>query len=98
MSNLIELLNYGQSYWLDNLTREKIKNGEIKKRVIEQGLRGITYNHSIFDKAFTSGNQYDEQIKKLAREGKSTQEINEALTYKDVKDACDIMKSVFEQS
>ena len=98
MNNLIELLNYGQSYWLDNLTREKIKNGEIKKRVIEQGLRGITSNPSIFDKAFTSGNQYDEQIKELAREGKSTQEIYEALTVKDVKDACDIMKPVFEQS
>src|SRR5690554_5208851 len=98
MNNLIELLNYGQSYWLDNLTREKIKNGEIKKRVIEQGLRGITSNPSIFDKAFTSGNQYDEQIKELAREGKSTQEIYEALTVKDVQDACDILKPVYDQS
>lgn len=98
MNNLTDLLDYGQSYWLDNLTRAKIINGEIKKRVTEQGLRGITSNPSIFDKAFTSGNEYDEQIEKLAKEGKSTQEIYEALTVKDVQDACDILKPVYEQS
>lgn len=98
MDNLIDLLEYGQSYWLDNLTREKINNGEIKKRVTEQGLRGITSNPSIFNKAFTSGNEYDEQIEKLAKEGKSSQEIYEALTVKDVQDACDILKPVYDQS
>lgn len=98
MKNLIDLLDYGQSYWLDNLTREKINSGEIKKRVTEQGLRGITSNPSIFNKAFTSGNEYDEQIKNLAKEGKSTQEIYEALTVKDVQDACDILKPVYDQS
>lgn len=98
MNNLIDLLEYGQSYWLDNLTREKINNGEIKKRVTEQGLRGITSNPSIFNKAFTSGNEYDEQIETLAKEGKSAQEIYEALTVKDVQDACDILKPVYDQS
>lgn len=98
MKNLIDLLDYGQSYWLDNLTREKINSGEIKKRVTEQGLRGITSNPSIFNKAFTSGNEYDEQISKLAKEGKSAQEIYEALTVKDVQDACDILKPVYDQS
>jgi transaldolase len=98
MNNLIDLLDYGQSYWLDNLTREKINNGEIKKRVTEQGLRGITSNPSIFNKAFTSGNEYDEQIETLAKEGKSAQEIYEALTVKDVQDACDILKPIYDQS
>jgi transaldolase len=98
MDNLIDLLEYGQSYWLDNLTREKINNGEIKKRVTEQGLRGITSNPSIFNKAFTSGNEYDEQIETLAKEGKSAQEIYEALTVKDVQDACDILKPIYDQS
>jgi transaldolase len=98
MKNLIDLLDYGQSYWLDNLTREKINSGEIKKRVTEQGLRGITSNPSIFNKAFTSGNEYDEQISRLAKEGKSAQEIYEALTVKDVQDACDILKPVYDQS
>ena len=50
MNNLTELLNYGQSYWLDNLTRKKIISGELKKRVTEQGLRGVTSNQ-YFEKA-----------------------------------------------
>lgn len=98
MNNLVNLLAYGQSYWLDNLSREKIKNGEIKRRVGEEGLRGITSNPSIFNKAFSSGTDYDEQIEQLAKEGKSTREIYDALTIKDVQDACDILKPVFEES
>ncbi len=98
MSLLNELINYGQSYWLDNLTREKIKKGEIKKRVSEQGLRGITSNPSIFNKAISKGNDYDNQIKKLVKEKKGVQEIYEALTVKDVQDACDILKPVYNQA
>lgn len=92
------LLDYGQSYWLDNLTRGKIKKGEIKKRVTKQGLRGITSNPSIFNKAISKGNDYDVQIKKLVREKKSVREIYEALTIKDVQDACDILKTVYDES
>jgi transaldolase len=98
MNTLIDLLNYGQSYWLDNLTREKISSGEIKNRVTKQGLRGITSNPSIFNKAIAESDSYDEQIKSLVREGKSPAQIYEMLTVKDVQDACDILKPVFEQS
>lgn len=98
MKNLVKLLDYGQSYWLDNLTRKKIEDGEITRRVTKEGLRGITSNPSIFNKAFTGGNEYDQQIKLLARAGKSTQEIYEALTVKDVEDACDILKPIYNQS
>ncbi|MEJ2104594.1 MAG: bifunctional transaldolase/phosoglucose isomerase [Ignavibacteriaceae bacterium] len=98
MNNLIELINYGQSYWLDNLTRAKIKKGEIKKRVTKQGLRGITSNPSIFNKAISKGNDYDDQIKKLVKEKKSVREIYEELTVKDVQDACDILRSVYDES
>ena len=98
MNNLIKLLDYGQSYWLDNLTREKIKKEEIRKRVTQQGLRGITSNPSIFNKAISKGNDYDAQIKKLVKEKKSVREIYEALTVKDVQDACDVLRSVYDQS
>jgi transaldolase len=50
MNNLLHLINYGQSYWLDNLTREKIENGELKRRILTEGLRGVTTNPSIFNK------------------------------------------------
>ena len=98
MNTLIELLKYGQSYWLDNLTRGKIKSGEIKKRVTQQGLRGITSNPSIFNKAITSGSDYDNQIKQLVGQRKGVHEIYEALTIKDVQDACDILRPVFDES
>lgn len=98
MNKLIELLEYGQSFWLDNLTRGKIKSGELEKRVKEQGLRGITSNPSIFYKAFSSGSDYDEQIKALTKEGKTAEEIYDAMTVKDVQDACDILRPVYDQS
>ncbi|HTB33091.1 MAG TPA: bifunctional transaldolase/phosoglucose isomerase [Bacteroidia bacterium] len=98
MDNLINLLSYGQSYWLDNLTRKKITSGELNKRVAEQGLRGITSNPSIFDKAIAGSSDYDEQIKILAGEGKTPQQIYDALTIKDVQDACNILKPVFNES
>jgi transaldolase/glucose-6-phosphate isomerase len=98
MSTLIELLKYGQSYWLDNITREKIKNGELKKRVTRQGLRGVTSNPSIFNKAITSSKDYDTQIKQLISQKKAIHEIYEALTIKDVQDACDILRPVYDES
>jgi transaldolase/glucose-6-phosphate isomerase len=98
MSVLNELINYGQSYWLDNLTRGKIKKGEIKKRVSQQGLRGITSNPSIFNKAISKGTDYDTQIKQLVKENKNVQEIYEELTVKDVQDACDILRTVYDES
>lgn len=98
MNILINLLGYGQSYWLDNLTRNKIESGELKKRVSEQGLRGITSNPSIFDKAITAGTDYDKQIEALVKESKTPMQIYDALTIKDVQDACDILKPVFDES
>ena len=98
MNNLIKLLELGQSYWLDNLTRGKIKGGELKKRVAQQGLRGITSNPSIFNKAITGGSDYDTQIKQLVNQKKGVHEIYEALTVKDVQDACDVLRPVFDAS
>src|ERR1700761_5480012 len=98
MSTLVDLLNYGQSYWLDNLTRKKITSGELKKRVSEQGLRGITSNPSIFHKAITGGADYDAQIKELVLQGCTPQQIYDALTVKDVQDACDILRPAYDSS
>jgi len=98
MKNLTKLLDYGQSYWLDNLTRKKITSGELKIRVSEQGLRGITSNPSIFDKAIANSNDYDEQIIGLVKDGKTPEQIYEALTIKDVQDACDVLNMVYAES
>lgn len=98
MSNLTKLIEYGQSYWLDNLTRSMIKSGELKKRITKEALRGLTSNPAIFHKAISEGNHYNKQIEKLVKEGKSVLEIYDALTIKDVQDACDLFKTVYESS
>ncbi len=98
MSTLTKLIDYGQSYWLDNLTRGMIKSGELKKRISKDGLRGQTSNPAIFHKAISDSSDYAKQIEKLAKEGKSVLEIYDALTIKDVQDACDLFKSVYDSS
>ena len=98
MSNLHKLLDCGQSYWLDNLTRAKIKEGELEKRVKEEGLRGITSNPKIFDKAISKSNDYDDQIKELVDKGCTVHEIYESLVVQDIQDACDILRTVYEES
>lgn len=98
MSNLTKLIDFGQSYWLDNLTRGMIKSGDLKKRIVKEGLRGQTSNPAIFHKAISEGEDYAKQIEKLAKEGKSVLEIYDALTIKDVQDACDLFKLVYESS
>lgn len=98
MNNLTKLIEYGQSYWIDNLTRSMIKSGELKKRIVKEGLRGQTSNPAIFHKAISDSSNYAKQIEKLAKEGKSVLEIYDALTIKDVQDACDLFKPVYESS
>jgi transaldolase/glucose-6-phosphate isomerase len=96
MNALLNLITYGQSYWLDNLTRRKITSGELNRRVTEQGLRGVTSNPAIFDKAISGGEDYDAQIQQLVAEGCEVHEIYERLVVTDIQDACDILRPVYD--
>jgi transaldolase len=98
MNALLQLITYGQSYWLDNLTRRKISSGELQRRVTEHGLRGVTSNPAIFDKAISSGEDYDAQIQQLVREGCEIHEMSERLVVTDIQDACDILRPVYDAS
>jgi len=96
MNPLLQLEHYGQSYWLDNLTRAMINRGDLKRRVEERGLRGVTSNPSIFKKAIAGSSDYDGQIEQLVEQGCSTQEVYEALVTTDVRDACDVLRPVYD--
>ncbi len=98
MNPLLELLEHGQSYWLDNLTRGKLRSGELARRVEEEGLRGVTSNPSIFHKAITEGEEYDDEIEALVREGLSVGEIYERLAVSDIREACDVLRPVYDDS
>jgi transaldolase len=75
-----------------------IQTGELKRRVTEQGLRGITANPATFKKAIAGSSDYDEQIRSLVREGRTTSELYEQLVVTDVRNACDILREVYDAS
>jgi transaldolase len=98
MNPLIDLhKNAGQSIWLDFITRSFMAEGKLQKLISEDGLRGVTSNPTIFQKAL-GGSEYDEQINQLVRTEKSTDEIFEELAIADIQRACDLFKPVYDQA
>jgi transaldolase len=93
----MELQRCGQSYWLDNLTRAMIRNGDLKRRISDEGLGGVTANPSTFSLALKSGD-YDADIRRLARESCTTEEIYEKLLVNDVQEACDLFIGAHQAS
>lgn len=92
-----ELAEFGQSIWLDNLSRRLIESGKLKE-LADMGVRGVTSNPTIFDKAISQTNDYDQRIAHLSKAGKSTFEIYDELTVRDVQEAADIFSAVYEKS
>ncbi|MBI5149465.1 MAG: transaldolase [Candidatus Omnitrophica bacterium] len=89
-----QLADYGQSAWLDYISRPLLESGKLKE-LIAQGLRGMTSNPSIFNQAISSGNDYDAKIVQLKGKGKSTFDIYDALTIADIQDAADQFQQVY---
>ena len=98
-NHILEIENqYGQSIWMDNLSRDIIQSGELKQSISDKGIRGITSNPSIFEKAIAGNEIYDEAIEAGIKAGKSVQEIYEDLIFTDIRNACDIFMPVYEES
>ncbi len=94
---LLKLRAYGQSIWLDYIRRNMLLSGELKQLIDQDGLRGVTSNPSIFEKAITGSHDYDEAIRDLAREGKSVEEIYQTLTIADIQRAADVFRPVYDE-
>ena len=92
---LLELGRLGQSPWYDYITRDLIASGKLARLIAEDGLRGMTSNPTIFEKAISGSEDYDEDIRGLA-EGKTPQEIFEALAVDDVRAACDAFRPLYD--
>jgi len=97
---LVELQKYGQSFWLDNINRPLITSGELQRLVEEDGLRGVTSNPTIFEKAITESDAYDEEFAQAVKESDSfaVAAVTAALTTSDIKLGCDILRPVFDES
>jgi len=92
-----KIYDYGQSIWLDFIDRQLISSGQLKKLIQEDGIRGITSNPAIFEKAISSSNDYDADIHKYAEEELSDEDIFYQLAIADIRSAADLFLPVYEE-
>jgi transaldolase / glucose-6-phosphate isomerase len=95
---LAALTAAGTSIWLDQIKRSLMTTGELQRLVEEDSLRGMTSNPTIFNQAMLGSDDYDEQLAELAREGKSTREIYQGMAIRDIQDAADVLRVVYDQT
>ena len=95
---LADLSAAGVSIWLDDLSRERLRTGNLEHLVKDKHVVGVTTNPSIFQKALSDGAAYDEQVRDLALRGCDVGEAVRALTAYDVRWACDVLMPVYDES
>src|SRR5215213_9028374 len=99
MSNrLVEIMKLGQSIWYDNIRRAMLTTGDLRKKIDEDDLRGVTSNPTIFEKAITGSTDYDEQLGRLVQQGRGVSEILEDLVVEDIGNAADTLKPVYDKT
>ncbi|KZF00035.1 transaldolase [Rhodococcus sp. EPR-279] len=96
--NLAELSAAGISVWLDDLSRDRIRSGNLQDLIDTKSVFGVTTNPSIFQAALSTGEAYDEQVTKLAGEGADVETTIRTVTTDDVREACDILMPQYEAS
>ncbi len=94
---LVELAKTGQSIWFDQMERRLVSSGDLKRMIDEDDLRGLTSNPTIFEKAIAGSDDYDEQLRGLAAQNKSREEIYDAITIEDIGNAADVFRPVYDR-
>ena len=97
MTKLDDLFKLGQSIWIDQISRELFTSGELQS-LIDQGLRGMTSNPSIFMKSMTGSDAYDEDLARLAAQGLEVDAIYETLAIADIQQAADMLRPIYDDS
>jgi len=99
MGNRVKSIHsFGQSIWLDFIARSIINSGELQKLIDEDGIRGVTSNPAIFEKAITGSSDYDSDIRQLANETTDNEQIFFGVAVKDIQSATDLFKGIYEES
>ena len=91
---LIEAKRFGQSLWLDNLSRTLLREGGLKRFIEEDGISGVTSNPAIFQKAFAESAYYKDEVAQLKQTNLTLEQRFEKLAVPDVQAACDLLRSV----
>jgi transaldolase len=97
-SRLHQLTERGQSVWFDTLSRELVQTGELKRMMDADAVTGVTSNPTIFQKAISHGDFYDEQLKELLDEVDDDKEIFFRLALDDIRDACDVLRPAWDDA
>ena len=97
-SPIARLNDYGQSPWYDNLTRQLVAHGELARIIADDGIRGMTSNPTIFQKAMAGGEGYDEQLALLRGRGLSIDAIFWELVLEDIRNAADVLRPVYDEA
>src|ERR1700743_2778748 len=92
-----QIHSFGQSIWLDFIDREIISSGKLKKLIDDDGVRGVTSNPAIFEKAITGSSDYDDQIRSLADEDKTNEELFFELAITDIQNAAKLFEGVYNE-
>ncbi len=98
MNNALIINKKGQSIWYDNIERSLLQNGTLNQMIEAEEIFGVTSNPSIFKNAITGSSIYDDEIKKLKKEGKSAFEIYDALSIEDIKTTCDLFLNHYKET
>jgi len=98
MNPLRDLEKQGQSIWLDFITRQFVADGHMQKLIDHDGLKGVTSNPTIFQKAFSAGKEYDAPISHLQAQGLSAERIFENIAIQDIQQSCDLFRPVYDQT
>src|SRR5947208_8510697 len=97
-SNLHKLSALGQSVWIDYLSRDLLQTGELERKMKDDAVVGVTSNPTIFQKATSQGNRYDEQLKEILETGETDpKEIFLQLSSHDIADACDLLRPIWDE-
>jgi transaldolase len=95
-SRLHRLADHGQSVWIDFLSRDLLRSAELERRMREDAVVGVTSNPTIFQKALSAGDAYDEQLREVLEEERDPKEVFIRLAAKDVGDALDLLRPVWD--
>ncbi len=97
-SPILHLKDYGQSVWMDNLSRDLLASGELAELIDSRDVHGITSNPAIFEKAIAGNKIYDQEIEAGVRASQSVETIYESLVFDDIRQACDVLKPIYDSS
>src|SRR4051795_9813007 len=97
-SPLHQLSDLGQSVWIDYLSRDLLTSGKLEQMMREDAVVGVTSNPTIFQKAMSAGNAYDNQMREVLEREEDAKEVFLQLAFTDVRRACDLLKPVWDEA